>query len=105
MAHEVLPAVAEAGIADRPAGKAGAASHDHVNIFTLSADEFDTSDFTTPAGVAGTKTSQVRRQQRVQAQLAAQRFIEHLELGVHQQDREVRIGKHVFDQTIAAVRL
>src|SRR5207248_10883355 len=67
--HKILPTVAETDIADRSAREAGAACHDQVDVFALSADEFDTAHFRTPAGVAGATTGDVRSQQRVESQL------------------------------------
>ena len=54
------------------------------------------------AGVAGAIAGDVRSQQRVEAQLSAQRFIEHFDFGMHEQHRAMRIGEHVLDQPIAA---
>ena len=68
-------------------------------------EQFVVADFRAPSGIAGAKTGKMRRQQRVEAQLAPQRFIEHLDFGVHEQDRPVRIREHMFDQPVAAVRL
>ena len=58
--HEILPTIAETDVTDRAARKTGAARHDQVNVFPLSADEFDTANFNTPPGVAGAKAGNVR---------------------------------------------
>src|SRR5439155_14565160 len=100
--HQVLPTVAEAYITDGSAGKTSAACHDKVNVFALGADEFCGADFRAPGGVAGAATGNVRSQQRVDAQLPPQRFIEHFDFGVHEQDRPMWISEHMFYQTVAA---
>src|SRR5882724_8433 len=64
-------------------------------------DQFVVANLRTPSGVAGAKTGEVRRQQRVEAQLAAPRFIEHFEFCTHEQYRPVRIRQHVFDEAVA----
>ena len=46
----------------------------------------------------------MRSQQRVEAQLPTQRFIKHFDSGVDQQDREMRIGEHLFYQPVATPR-
>ena len=56
-----------------------------MHVLALRVDQFVVADFRTRSGVAGAKTGEMRRKQRVKAQLAAQRFIEHLELRVHEQ--------------------
>ena len=103
--HQILPAVAGADIADRPARETGAACHNQVNVFALSVDEFDTADFGTPPGVAGAVARDVRSQQRVESQLPAQRFVEYFDLGVHEQHRPMRIGEDMFYEPIATARL
>src|SRR5438552_13594616 len=50
-------------------------------------------------------TSDVRSEQRIKPQFAAERFIEHFDSGVDQQNRQMRIGYYIFYQTVAAVRL
>src|SRR6266542_5231868 len=50
-------------------------------------------------------TADVRSEQRIKPQFAAERFIEHFDSGVDQQDRQVRIREHVFNDTITAARL
>src|SRR5207249_2478351 len=50
-------------------------------------------------------TSDVRSQQRIKPQFAAERLIEHFDSGVDQQNRQMRIGCYIFYQTITAARL
>src|SRR4029453_7455488 len=68
--HEALPTITETDIANRAAREASAARHDQVNVFTLSSEQLDTAHIRTPAGVAGAKAGDVRRQQRVESQLS-----------------------------------
>ncbi len=75
-----------------------------MHVLPLCVDQFVIADFRTRSGVAGAETGEMRRKQRIKAQLAVERFIEHLKLRVHQQDRQVRIRQHVFYDTIAAAR-
>jgi hypothetical protein len=62
MLHQVLPAVAETDVADRPARETNAACHDQVKIFALSVDEFDAADFRTPTRVVRAGSGYVRSQ-------------------------------------------
>src|SRR5207249_11528942 len=79
-----------------------AACHDTVNVFALAADELCGADFRAPGGVAGAATGNVRSQQPGDAQLPPQRFIEHFDFGVHEQDRPMRISKYMFYESVAA---
>jgi len=54
------------------------------NAKTFSAQQFVRADFTTPPGITRAIPRNVRRQQRVEVQLAAQRFVPHLKPGVHE---------------------
>jgi hypothetical protein len=83
MVHKILPTIAETDIADRATREAGAACHDQVNVFALSADEFDTTHFSPPPGIAGAEAGDVRSQQRVKAQFSMQGFVQHFDSGVH----------------------
>src|SRR6266446_5734049 len=47
----------------------------------------------------------VRNHERVKAQLPAQRFIEYFDLGVHEQDRQMRVREDVFYEPVATVGL
>ena len=76
-----------------------------MHILALGMKQFVAADFRTPTGVARAVTREVRSQQRVETQLAAQRFIEHFELGVHEQHRPMRIGEDVLDEPVAPVAL
>src|SRR4029077_1906087 len=73
--HHVLPAIAEADIANRSARETRAACDDQVNVFALRVHDFDSADFRTPRGVACTTPGYMRCQQRIEPQLAAQRFV------------------------------
>src|SRR4029077_730412 len=48
--RQILPAIAGANVADRPASKTGAASGNHVNVFALCVDQCAGADFKTPPG-------------------------------------------------------
>src|SRR6266536_6645871 len=50
-------------------------------------------------------TADVRSEQRIKPQFLAERLIEHFDSGVDQQDRQMRIREHVFNDTITAARL
>ena len=102
--HEVLPTIAETDIADRATREAGAARHNQVNVFSLSADEFDTAHFGPPPGVASAKAGNVRSEQRVESQFSTQRFVRYLQFGMHEQHRLMRIGEDMFYDPIAATR-
>src|SRR5207249_3058863 len=69
--RQILPAIARADVTNRAPRKSGAAADDQMNVFALRVDQCAGADFRTPATVAGA----VRRQQRIKAQLPAQRFI------------------------------
>src|SRR5260370_19047038 len=79
------------------------ACREQVNAVARGAEEFVTADVSPPGGVAGAKAAYVRSQQRGEAQLPAQRFIEHFNLGMHEQDREMRIGEYVFYEPVATL--
>jgi len=49
-----------------------------MDVLPLRVEQFVVAELRAPSGGTGSKTSQVRRQQSIQAQLAAQRFIETL---------------------------
>ena len=68
--HQVLPAIAEADVTDRAPGETATARHEQMNVLPYGVHQFATADFSARPGVAATKTGQVRRQQRVKAQLA-----------------------------------
>ena len=53
IAHQILPAVAGADIADRATGETWTAAHDEVDGLTLGANESGVADFTTPPAIAG----------------------------------------------------
>ena len=103
--HQVLPTVASADVADRTARKTGIAADYEVKASALRAEQFVRADFTTPPGITHAIPRNVRRQQRVEVQLAAQRFIPHLKPGVHEKHRPVRISQNLFDDLIATVAL
>ena len=101
--HQILPAVAGADIPNGSPRKPCAASHDQMHTLALGMEQVVAADFRTPTGVARALARNVRSQQRVETQLAAQRLIEHFELGVHEHHRAVRIGEDVLDQPVAPV--
>ena len=74
-----------------------------MNAFAPGMEQVAGADFRTPPGIAGAVTRNVRSQQRVEAQLAAQGLIQHFDFGMHQQDGSVRIREHLFDQPVAAL--
>jgi hypothetical protein len=65
-----LPTITKTDITDGTARETATARHDEVNIFALSVEEFDSTDFGTPSGVARATPGYVRSEQRVEAQLA-----------------------------------
>ena len=103
--HQVLPTVAETDVTDRSPRETAAACHEQVHVLALGVEQFVIADFRTRPGVAGTKTAEVRRQQGVKPQPAAQRFVQYLEFCLHEQDRPVRIGEHMFHHTISGTWL
>ena len=74
--HQILPAVAGADVTDRAAGESACCSHDQMNAVALGVDQCAGADFRTPPGIAGAESRQVRRQQRVETQLPAQRLVQ-----------------------------
>src|SRR5260221_6563593 len=103
--HQVLPTVASADVADRTPRKTGIAAHYEVKAAALRAKQFVRADFTTPPGITHAIPRNVLRQQRVEVQLAAQRFVAHLKPGVHEKHRPVRVSQNLFDDLIATVAL
>jgi hypothetical protein len=59
--HQVMPAVAKADIADRPAREVSAACHDEVNPVALRVDQFAIAYFRILSGVTGAKPIEVQR--------------------------------------------
>ena len=100
--HQIPPAVAGADIPDGSPRKPPAASHDQMHILAPGMEQAVAADFRTPAGVARPMTPQVRSQQRVEPQLAAQRLVQDFEFGVQEHHRAMRIGENVLDQAVAA---
>ena len=92
-------------IADRTARKTGIAADYEVKASALRAEQFVRADFTTPPGITHAIPRNVRRQQCIEVQLAAQRFVPHLKPGVHEKHRPVRISQNLFDDLIATVAL
>src|ERR1700724_96079 len=82
--HQVLPTVTRADIADRTPRKTSIAADYEVKAASLRAKQFVRADFTTPSGITRAIPRNVRRQQRVEVQPAAQRFVAHLKLGMHE---------------------
>src|SRR5881398_4017562 len=105
MLHQILPTVAEAYVTNRTASETGIACDDQMNVLSLSMDNFAAANFRTPRRIARATTGYVRSEQRIKPQFAAERLIEHFDSGVDQQNRQVRIREHVFNDTITAARL
>src|SRR5215831_2394567 len=74
MVHQVLPAIAEADVADRSPGETAAACHEQMDVLPLRMEQFVVAELRVPSGVTGAEASQVWREQSIQAQLAAQQF-------------------------------
>ena len=55
-----------------------------MHTLALGMEQVVTADFRTPARVVRALACNMRSQQRVETQLAAQRLIKHFELGVHE---------------------
>jgi hypothetical protein len=69
--HQILPTIAEADVADRTPGETATACHKQMNVLALCVHQFVITELSARPRVTGAKTAQVRRQQRVKAQLAA----------------------------------
>ena len=103
--HQILPTVAGPDIPNGSPRKPFAATHDQMHPLALGVEQVVAADFRTPTGVARALARDVRGQQRVETQLAAQRLIQHLESGVHEHHRAMRIGQDVLDQPVAPLGL
>ena len=70
----------------------------------MSVEEFDPSDFRTVSRVVCAASGYVRSQQRVKPQLFPQRFVKNFDCSMDEEDRLMRIRKHLFDQAVASER-
>ena len=100
---QVLPPVALADVTNGAPGKAAAAADHQVHARALGLHQFVAGDFKTPPGVAGPVAGNVRRQQRIKAQLPAQGLIKHFEFRLYQQHRAMWVCENVLYQSITSL--
>src|SRR6476620_2718842 len=102
--HQIPPTVARARVADRAPDKIWFATKGEVNSLSCRVEKSAPCKLANPARVAGPASREMRGQQGVDFQFAAQRFVGHLKTRAQQDDGAVRIGQNMFGNAVAPGR-
>ncbi len=101
--HQVLPAIAVANVADGAPREIGLAAEHHADLFTLRFKELPVAQSAPLGAVVIASAFHVRREQRIETQLAAQFRFQDFQPGVYQQNRGVGLSDNFFDDAVPAL--